>query len=494
MFDRTSFLIFYEIISEGILTKSRFSLAGIFAVLFCGFAAAAASGQNYDLAVTDLAVTTDNKVAVTVTNTGRTPLPETVWTVRNAQSPSVTIRVNGSNWGGAAIWSSDTNRSLRNPGGRHTFVMNYVIRGEVRIDAIVNVFGAFVETNTANNTFSRTLRPGAAGPPPSTGTPPRPQPSSGPKGSFLNSTANFDLNKIKTIHAMQEHIQWVSMENENEAVMQLQANGFTVLGGGMISDGGISGERIRCYVVTKGDAVVVAFRGTKAVGRPGQTFINGLVTDGNVKQVSPEFFSANSPADQRERGAKVHWGFNNGYMKLRPAILRALESQKGKRLFAFGHSLGGALATLFAADVALNRPGAFSSITHIVSGSPRVGDETFRTFFESRVPNNLRFMINNDPVPTIPNYISPLKRDKYQHVGRLLVVGKDSIIVQPGDVDVTFNISQFDSHDNELYLRVSRSLMDRATANPSVYSIGTRHIINAGNKERELADRYVKRF
>lgn len=468
------------------MTKLQFSFSSIFVLFVFAFATFAVSGQTYDLAVTDIATTPDNKVAVTVANLGRSPLPATVYTTRGTQAPTVSIRVNGNNWGGMAIWAGDPDRKLMQPGGRHVFVMNFAVRGQVGISATVNVFGLFTETNAGNNVFARTIGPYVG---PSTPA------AANAKGSFLSSSSNFDLDKIKTIHSMQEHIQWVSITNEADATRQLQQNGFTVLGGGFITEGGVFGERLRAYVVTKGDAVIVAFRGTKAVGRLGQTTVNAVGTDGNIVQVTPGYFRSGWPQNAIEQRAKVHMGFNRAYMQMRPAIMRALQGQQGKRIFAFGHSLGGALATLFAADIALNEARTFAGVTHIVSGSPRVGDETFRKLFERLVPNNLRFMINRDPVTTIPNFVSLKVEDKYQHVGRLLVLGKDdSVIVRGEDVDVTFDLVQFGYHDNEEYLKVAKRFMDRAIANPSIYAGGNRTVIDTANKERERSNRIFKRL
>lgn len=450
-------------------------------------AAIAVSAQSYDLAVTDIATTPDNKVAVTVANLGRSPLPATVYTTRGTQAPTVSIRVNGNNWGGMAIWAGDPDRKLMQPGGRHVFIMKFAVRGEVAISATVNVNGLFTDANAGNNVMARTLRPGNN----ATAT----TGSVNAKGSFLSSGSNFDLDKIKTIHSMQEHIQWVSTTNEAEATRQLQQNGFTVLGGGFITEGGILGERLRAYVVTKGDAVVVAFRGTKAVGRLGQTTVNAVATDGNIVQVTPGFFRSGWPQNAIEQRSKVHMGFNRAYMQMRPEIMRALQGQQGKRIFAFGHSLGGALATLFAADIALNEARTFAGVTHIVSGSPRVGDETFRKLSERLVPNNLRFQINRDPIATIPNFISLKVDDKYQHVGRLLVVGRDdSVIVRGEDIDLTFDLIQFGYHDNEKYLEAAKRLMDRAASNSSIYGRGNSIVVETGDKERERSNRMIRRF
>lgn len=65
-----------------------------------------------------------------------------------------------------------------------------------------------------------------------------------------------------------------------------------------------------------------------------------------------------------------------------------------------GHSLGGAIATLLALDVALNtlvrEPEVYTF------GSPRVGDVFFARKFNQKVTNSLRIVTGYDPVQTVP--------------------------------------------------------------------------------------------
>lgn len=315
----------------------------------------------------------------------------------------------------------------------------------------------------------------------------------GQMGSFLSNSNQFDLEKIRTIKSMQEHIQWVSLDNESEVVRQLQANGFTMLSNGVISAAGITNERLRCYVAKKGNAVVIVFRGTKAVGNPGQTFINTIVSDANIEQVVPSFITSNSVAPSSSyRNAQVHEGFNNAYMKVRQSILAALQNQPNTvNVFVFGHSLGGALGTLCALDLAVNQNRKYASITHIVSGSPRVGNETFRAYFERAVKNNLRIVVNSDPIPSVPNFYGLRAANKYHHAGNLLVLGKQDANIVFTNIDVHPNIRHFPNHDNELYLQVVSLFLTKAIQNASIYARGNKIVEEIADKERELAN---KRF
>jgi len=72
-----------------------------------------------------------------------------------------------------------------------------------------------------------------------------------------------------------------------------------------------------------------------------------------------------------------------------------------------GHSLGGALATLLALDVAVNSPFFPTAFTY---ASPRTGDPQFVRTYNHLVPNTVRIANRLDVVPNLP--FPPL----YEHV------------------------------------------------------------------------------
>jgi hypothetical protein len=74
-----------------------------------------------------------------------------------------------------------------------------------------------------------------------------------------------------------------------------------------------------------------------------------------------------------------------------------------------GHSLGGALATLLALDVAANT-GLGHGLTAYTYASPRTGDPSFADTYNQVVPNTIRIANRLDVVPKVP--LPPL----YEHV------------------------------------------------------------------------------
>jgi hypothetical protein len=92
------------------------------------------------------------------------------------------------------------------------------------------------------------------------------------------------------------------------------------------------------------------------------------------------------------------------------AIKSHLDAGVAKTVTVCGHSLGGSLATLLIADVAVNT--SCKSPVGYTYASPRTGDHLFATGFNSCVPANYRIVNRQDLVPQLPPII-PLP---YEHV------------------------------------------------------------------------------
>jgi hypothetical protein len=92
------------------------------------------------------------------------------------------------------------------------------------------------------------------------------------------------------------------------------------------------------------------------------------------------------------------------------AIKAQLTAGTAKTVTVCGHSLGGALATLLIADVAVNTP--CKSPVGYSYASPRVGDHIFASSFNAIVPANYRIANRQDVVPQLP----PILPLPYEHV------------------------------------------------------------------------------
>jgi hypothetical protein len=114
--------------------------------------------------------------------------------------------------------------------------------------------------------------------------------------------------------------------------------------------------------------------------------------------LSPEF------GMEAPESTLVHKGFQDAYLRLRPQLLTWLEGQGGvssvKRCVIVGHSLGGAMATLCAADL-----GNLGVPTELITwGGPRVGNAGFVELYHRSAPSGrhgttARFVNGLDIVP-----------------------------------------------------------------------------------------------
>uniref|UniRef100_K4A9Q4 Fungal lipase-type domain-containing protein n=1 Tax=Setaria italica TaxID=4555 RepID=K4A9Q4_SETIT len=156
------------------------------------------------------------------------------------------------------------------------------------------------------------------------------------------------------------------------------------------------------------NAIIVAIRGTQ------ENSIQNWIKDLIWKQVNLNY--PNMP------NAKVHIGFYSSYNNtlLRPAITNAV--RKARKLhgdcdiIVTGHSMGGAIASFCALDLAISFG---SDNVHLMSfGQPRVGNAAFASYFAKYVPKTIRMTHERDIVPHLPPYFFFLPQLTYRHFPR----------------------------------------------------------------------------
>lgn len=102
---------------------------------------------------------------------------------------------------------------------------------------------------------------------------------------------------------------------------------------------------------------------------------------------------------------KVHRGFLRGYLAIRAKLWNLLQdfilrTAGAKRIIVCGHSLGGALATLAALDIATRLdPEDAKKVACVTFGAPQIGDKTLVQAFDAIVPLSLRVAAIYDPIP-----------------------------------------------------------------------------------------------
>jgi triacylglycerol lipase len=138
------------------------------------------------------------------------------------------------------------------------------------------------------------------------------------------------------------------------------------------------------YLIESDDTIVIAFRGTTSTA--------DTISDLIAQQMPYPWIS---------NGGSTHRGFTEIYSTARMQIIDILSKcDSSKKLIITGHSLGGALATLCALDLAYNTK--FAPPIVYTYGAPRVGDPTFAAAYNQKIAFNHRVVIESDLIPLIP--------------------------------------------------------------------------------------------
>ncbi|ESQ56340.1 hypothetical protein EUTSA_v10024569mg [Eutrema salsugineum] len=152
--------------------------------------------------------------------------------------------------------------------------------------------------------------------------------------------------------------------------------------------------------------VVIAFRGTE------QTKWKDLQTD---LMLAPVGLNPERIGGDFKKEVQVHSGFLSAYDSVRIRIISLLKMAIGYvddvtehedkwHVYVTGHSLGGALATLLAIELAssqLAKHGAIN-VTMYNFGSPRVGNKIFADVYNQKVKDSWRVVNHRDIIPTVP--------------------------------------------------------------------------------------------
>lgn len=151
------------------------------------------------------------------------------------------------------------------------------------------------------------------------------------------------------------------------------------------------------FLLDSDQCTIIAFRGT-----------------GSAVDWVSDFIAQQTLYRPVRNAGQTHKGFTDIYLSARNQVHALLSQlQPGKPLFITGHSLGGALATLAALDIAINT--TFTSPVVYTFGAPRVGDPKFVQAYNYTVPTHWRFQNEFDIVPHLPPlvYQSPHTKGTY---------------------------------------------------------------------------------
>jgi hypothetical protein len=126
---------------------------------------------------------------------------------------------------------------------------------------------------------------------------------------------------------------------------------------------------------------------------------------------------------------RLHQGFLKEYLALKPKMeevrnfISKLALQEDWRILLTGHSMGGALATICAADLILNKVVHPERIALVTFGSPRTGNQTFAQMVDTAgLSQNIRVEIVGDIFALLPRQHGV----EFYHRGQLTQIKKEN--------------------------------------------------------------------
>jgi triacylglycerol lipase len=192
--------------------------------------------------------------------------------------------------------------------------------------------------------------------------------------------------------------------------------------------GVIHKDGTEAYVIEHVDHVVIAFRGTEI------TSWRDLLSDVRFKLKATRDFM----------GARVHTGFAVALSRVWPDI-EVLVSKESKPVYLTGHSLGGALAVLCGAMLAVHSVKVAGIVTF---GQPRVGNGTLVALM-GPIPWH-RYVHLADIVARVPLWAMT-----YRHGGHMTFIGRKRLWRSPSIFTVAWDV----------FWSGCRLLSDHASAN-----------------------------
>jgi hypothetical protein len=177
-----------------------------------------------------------------------------------------------------------------------------------------------------------------------------------------------------------------------------------------------------CRLFWNDNRVVIAFRGTREI-------VDWRIS--NLRLLPTKLKNCGKEGEQ----IKIQSGFQRSLyftdkttgIKSVDALYQHLENQKlltgNKKIIITGHSLGGAIATLFAVKLRYKYPDiVYNHLDRIVLfGCPSVGLQKFKSYYRELNERTIRIVNGSDIVPLTPPFF-------YEHVGSSIWYTKNNAI------------------------------------------------------------------
>ena len=198
----------------------------------------------------------------------------------------------------------------------------------------------------------------------------------------------------------------LAYKEKSQIEVELSASGYRLNTNFYFSDKETSTQG---FVVGDREKIIVSFRGTQEVIKDWLSNLNFLHEDWT----------------EANKLAEVHRGFNNAVNSIWSNVVHEVNllRDNNQPVWLTGHSLGGALATIVAANYTLQEPSV--EVAGIYTfGQPRAGDFTFAKIFNAVLKDKMFRMVNNNDVVTrLPPQVVG-----FSHVGSLMYIDSDGLV------------------------------------------------------------------
>lgn len=168
--------------------------------------------------------------------------------------------------------------------------------------------------------------------------------------------------------------------------------------------------QVGIYINKDKNRLIISFRGTES--------LKDITTDLKVTKI------------KYDENIRVHRGFYEQLFRSKIydefyEQLKELSNQYGYDIYVTGHSLGGALSSLFTYRLASEYPNLI--INNITFASPRIGNYYWKSAFNSMTNiKALRVYVNSDPIPLTPSF-------NYWHIGKQLKLRSGNLFYYVND-------------------------------------------------------------
>ena len=185
------------------------------------------------------------------------------------------------------------------------------------------------------------------------------------------------------------------------------------------------------FMNTAVNALIILFRGTDGKKEwrldmrvnGAYPSIGGVVMSQSSKQALTKWMGFKSKADEDKDEVLVHSGFQDHYKGIRKELFKTIAFAPAKFIYAFGHSLGGGAANLFAYDI-LQRGTFPCQMMHVLTiGGPRTGNPAFCEWLTKKKATIIRLHNTADvfcalPFSSMPSLDVWGSLTTYQHAGK----------------------------------------------------------------------------